>query len=469
MPCDESRLATSPDLPKSPYETGEALFTSTERDALVAALDLGLQPAWGPQPPKLHSGSTSRATTASRGSPSALGDVGARRGLHRAGARAHRHGRLGANGELSLARTRRAAHGAARRFHRLGVANDDWGAPLSFGASLANVLYARDEGFYYRTFGAELLRHAPAPLFGANVSWRLFAERQRSAGVEPNTQLSLGKAIGDARFTDNIAAAERDARRRGARSSARSFGEDPARLAPGLAAARRGRARSTDRRSPADDRLRAPHDRGDDVARPRLVRASRVTGSAGAIAGDAPTQRQFYVGGLQTVRGQFARATGPGYVGDAFWLTRTELGPKRVGFRPTVFFDAGWAGPRADWRHPGRPLTGAGVGVSFIDGLIRADRRAASARRSGRASTSISKRGSEPVGARKGAASSIVQLDVQNTLGSATELTRGERSPSIRDMKRRATAQAMHYRMCRCHDATHGVRDGDGARARRSS
>ena len=38
-----------------------------------------------------------------------------------------------------------------------------------------------------------------------------------------------------------------------------------------------------------------------------------------------------------------------------------------------MFFDAGWAGARADWQHPGRPLTGAGVGASFLDGLVRAD------------------------------------------------------------------------------------------------
>jgi hypothetical protein len=44
-----------------------------------------------------------------------------------------------------------------------------------------------------------------------------------------------------------------------------------------------------------------------------------------------------------------------------------------VGARPVVFYDAGWAGRRDDWRHPGRPLSGAGVGASFLDGLIRLD------------------------------------------------------------------------------------------------
>ena len=41
-----------------------------------------------------------------------------------------------------------------------------------------------------------------------------------------------------------------------------------------------------------------------------------------------------------TVRGQFARPTGEGRVGDAFWLSRTELGLVRsLAFRPTLFYE----------------------------------------------------------------------------------------------------------------------------------
>jgi len=38
-----------------------------------------------------------------------------------------------------------------------------------------------------------------------------------------------------------------------------------------------------------------------------------------------------------------------------------------------IFYDLGWAGNRDAWQHPGRPLSGAGVGVSFLDGLFRFD------------------------------------------------------------------------------------------------
>jgi hemolysin activation/secretion protein len=121
----------------------------------------------------------------------------------------------------------------------------------------------------------------------------------------------------------------------------------------------------------------APYARGmaeASLARPFGALAASLTGAAGVAAGDrVPVQRLFYVGGLQTVRGQFAQPLGAGYVGNSFWLARAEVGASNVGFRPTVFYDAGWAGPRARFARPGRPLSGAGVGASFLDGLLRAD------------------------------------------------------------------------------------------------
>ena len=60
-------------------------------------------------------------------------------------------------------------------------------------------------------------------------------------------------------------------------------------------------------------------------------------------------------------------------VGDAYWMARAELGRGSVGWRPVIFYDIGWAGPRGDWREPGRPLSGAGAGLSILDGLLRLD------------------------------------------------------------------------------------------------
>ena len=101
--------------------------------------------------------------------------------------------------------------------------------------------------------------------------------------------------------------------------------------------------------------------------------AASVTGAGGAAAGDLPLQRAFYIGGVQTVRGQFARPEGAGRVGDAFWLARGELGLSLAAARPVLFYDIGWAGRRTDFARPGRPLSGAGAGISFLDGLMRID------------------------------------------------------------------------------------------------
>jgi hemolysin activation/secretion protein len=42
--------------------------------------------------------------------------------------------------------------------------------------------------------------------------------------------------------------------------------------------------------------------------------------------------------------------------------------------RPTLFVDLGWAGAREQWLHPGRQtMSGAGIGASFLDGLLHFD------------------------------------------------------------------------------------------------
>jgi hemolysin activation/secretion protein len=240
------------------------------------------------------------------------------------------------------------------------------------GASLANLLYARDEGFYYRSSGAELggSREGSGPLGGATLLWRMFAERQRTAGREPNTQASLGHAFGRARFTSNVEAVSLTALGAGG-DLARSFGADPT----GVRVDTRVRAEAafTDRADPVG---RSGYGRlvlDGTLARPLGPLAVALTGAAGASAGDLPAQRAFHVGGLHTVRGQFARAEGPGRVGDAFWLARGEIGLAMPVARPALFYDVGWAGPRGALPHPGRPLSGVGAGLSLLDGLVRLD------------------------------------------------------------------------------------------------
>jgi hemolysin activation/secretion protein len=249
-------------------------------------------------------------------------------------------------------------------FHRLAVANDDWGSPLSFGASVASLLYARDEGFYYRTLGAELVgTRESAPLGGAMVTWRLFAERQRTAGREPNTQFSVGNLVANARFIDNIEAQKAMLGGAGL-SIQRGFGTDPTGFR--LATVTNAEAAAGD-----FDYVRGSLEAT--LSRGLGPVAAAITGAAGTSGGGLPLQRAFYVGGLQTVRGQYASPTAPGQVGNAYWLTRAELGTNAVAFRPSIFYDMGWAGSRTQFSTPGRPLSGAGIGASFLDGLMRLD------------------------------------------------------------------------------------------------
>jgi hemolysin activation/secretion protein len=100
---------------------------------------------------------------------------------------------------------------------------------------------------------------------------------------------------------------------------------------------------------------------------------SRIDGAltlaAGFSGGEVPIQRYWYLGGSQSVRGQASGAAR----GDAFWMGRVELGSSVAGARPVVFYDLGWAGDRRDFGEPGRPISGAGIGASFLDGLVRLD------------------------------------------------------------------------------------------------
>jgi hemolysin activation/secretion protein len=98
--------------------------------------------------------------------------------------------------------------------------------------------------------------------------------------------------------------------------------------------------------------------------------AGALTLSGGSSIGGLPPQRLWYLGGSQTVRGQ---SPDTAQSGNAFWLSRLEIGSRNAGVRPSVFGDIGWVGDRARLSEVGRPLSGVGAGVSFLDGLFRFD------------------------------------------------------------------------------------------------
>jgi hypothetical protein len=359
VPCDSTALARSPDLPGSIYEEGEELFGLAERDELLKALSFSLQPGWAPQKPTIHYGLDLTRYNRVEGFSTGLSVTQEFGRGYRAGF-IPRFGfaDLQPNGELFGARTNGRRQVQVGVYRRLSASND-WGDPLAFGSSLNAVLFGLDEGFYYRTWGGEV---TGSNLEGGGFTWRLFGEQHRDANVE--THFSLAKALNDVRFMDNIEATRGTIGGASARYT-RTFGLDPA-----------GWRLLTDARAEAAagtfDYARGAFDATVSRGLGGSVSAA-LTGSAGTSGGTLPPQRAWFIGGAHTVRGQRPSLTEPGQAGNSYWLTRAELGMQLSVVRPSLFGDLGWAGDRSAWSHPGRPVSGAGVGLSFLDGLFRMD------------------------------------------------------------------------------------------------
>ena len=356
VPCDTVALARSSELPKSIYDDGEAVFGTAERDALVAeALTLGAQPEFAAQRPTLLYGLQFTRFNRIEGFSTAVGAEQVLGG----GYSAHALLRIGVadlspNGELWLDRTDGRQTIGVGVYRRL-VASNDWGDPLGFSSSLSALLFGRDEGFYYRTWGAELKGEKHD---GIIRNWRLFGEQHFDAAVK--TEFSVAHPGGVKGDLTNINAVNGSIVGLAVGHHS-SYGLDPHGFRALTDIKLEGGAGSFDySRGSVQTTLSRGLGRQLDGA---------LTLGAGTSGGQLPIQKQFFLGGVQTVRGQRAGAA----IGDAFWMASAEVGAGSVGIRPIVFADLGWAGSRTNFSHPGRPLSGAGVGASFMDGLIRID------------------------------------------------------------------------------------------------
>lgn len=357
VPCDVASLANSPDLPASIYDPGDELFDLKARSALIAeALAMGVQPPMtlNPRhlpPPIVAFGLPLTRYNRVEGFSTGLSV----RQIIGGGYTIDGTARLGTgdrkpNLELGLTRSNLSRSIGVMGYTHL-VSAGDWGSPLSFGSSFAAAVFGRDEGFYYRTAGVQLIGRTEV---GFPVEWRFFVESQTTAAH--STRFAL---MGD-NDRPNIVA--REGTYPGAAVRVRhSQGVDPDKL-----------------RLFSDIRLEGA---GGDSLFGRAALdltlteqigwlSAAITASGGSSLGGVPPQRHWFLGGTHSIRGQSADTAAHG---NAFWRSRGELGTTIQGARPVLFGDIGWVGSRDALDRVGLPQSGLGAGLSLLDGLLRFD------------------------------------------------------------------------------------------------
>ncbi len=364
VPCDTALLSHSPDLPPSIYDAGDELFDAKELEdlkaqalSLTAQAPIQLRLSMLP-PPTISYGPALMRYNRVEGF-SAGASVEQQLGGGYSGMAVGRLGfaDLEPNLELSIARSNLTKTIRFTAYNRL-VSASDWGHPLSFGSSFSALMFGRDEGFYYRASGVDLTRSLDGAFGGgAQLGWRVFAEEERTAAVKTNF------AVDGADFPANLVA------QRGGFAGFSAHIDDQYGLDPEAL-----RIFSSLRFESAIGRGDSAYGRAafDVTASHGLFNraAASLTLSAGGSVGQLPPQRLWYLGGSQTVRGQ---SPDTAQSGNAFWLTRVELGSNDAGIRPAIFGDLGWVGDRTHLSQIGRPMSGVGTGVSFLDGLFRFD------------------------------------------------------------------------------------------------
>jgi hypothetical protein len=354
--ADTAQLLTSVHLPSSIFEEGEMLFSEREmmelRDLLRASAPAPWQPArpqfrWGWQGLDLIRYNRVEGVSLGTKAEIELGrgsvDATARLGV------ADLVPNLDVGFTTSGVVTERRI-GVYQRLNSVRPAN----RALGLGNSLNALAFGRDDGFYYRSAGGEVLLR---PSVGGGITARIFAEHQRAA--VKGTDLALPGLWRAHRFPDNIKAS--DATQVGLDLGwTHNRGLDPT--------GRRTSIAVLAEMAGGDYRYVQPSATvsGSLPLGGGLLGGVEISG--GTSFGEIPEQRAWFIGGPATVRGYSAGAG----VGSSFWRTRAEVARAAPGARLILFSDAGRA---ATTRTPGLDptLLSAGAGASFFDGLLRLD------------------------------------------------------------------------------------------------
>ena len=354
IPSDTLALLNSPDLPPPLADGNARLITGEEVESLARVLTPSLG-RMGDFAPEL----SVRFTELRYNRVEAL-SVGARAEVVWGPLTADGVARIGVadlepNVELGIARETLARRTRIAGYRRLATF-DPASRALGLGGSLNALLFGRDEADYFLASGAEITGQ-PVREERWQLGWRVFGEHQHP--VSRNTDVTLAALWDDEPFR-GVRPAERADQAGASVSLARTFGGDraPARFTLGTWAEGQagtfgfGRGQVTAR-----------------LAAPSLGRfALALEAAAGSSTGDVPLQGLWYLGGPTTVRGYEGALVG----GEAFWRARAEIATPLPAARLVLFSDAGWAGARDSWRFD-PPLLSAGVGASFLDGLVRLD------------------------------------------------------------------------------------------------
>jgi hypothetical protein len=360
VPRDTAALMASPRLPGSIYSEDETVMTEAEARALGDALRIGLPSApWQVAGAEFTWG-LSGAGLIRYNRVEAL-SVGAQGALDLGKLQLEAEARLGVadlepNGELRVLREGRSVGWTLAGYRRLAEMDPSTRA-LGLGNSFNALFFGRDDGEYFRTLGAEL-RARPADVASNAWAFRLFLERQRTAAAE--TDFSVPHLFNSGHVFRLNRPADR-AQQSGAEAVFRyDRGLNPEGLRWGVELQTLGSTGTFDfTRAALTTHLIFPL-------------GGPLTGSleaaAGWSGGALPVQSLWYLGGPGSLRGYDGATVG----GESFWRGRAEIGAGIPGARLALFSDAGWAGSR-DAFTTDPSLIGAGVGASFMDGLIRVD------------------------------------------------------------------------------------------------
>lgn len=260
------------------------------------------------------------------------------------------------NARLDLTRETPRRRLTLSGYHEL-AAVDEGARHLGLGNSVTALLFGRDDGDYYRRTGGALEWTPPA---AERASFRLRALAERQEPVSASADFAL-RHLGDEAwsFRPNLAADEGwDVG--GEVALAPWWGTDPREAQGGLElSARLGLGTWSYRTASLVGRAAVPLPGGLRVA---------LESGAGTSWGSPPAQRTFLEGGATTLRGYE-----PGILrGRSFARARGELARQLSFGAVSVFSDGAWAGEREDFEVDDA-LWSAGVGLSVLDGLIRAD------------------------------------------------------------------------------------------------